>query len=539
MALLDQFGHPLPPVSTSRMTARASRDAGAYRGSISGWRGPQVHSPEGESRERDVMQRRAADLAANDWAAHSAVEAISGNAIGTGLVPKASIPADMLGISSESARELGKRMEWAFALWTSEADVRGQCHFADLQNLGIRTMLSLGEMLHLAVMLNEKERERQNRTFSLALQTLSPARLMTPSDQQSDPFIRDGVRLSEYGRPEGYWLATPKASPQSSFVSVERSALLAADFTYVPARVGHRPGVFHLFRHETDEQVRGVSAFSKGIELFRNLSDAISYELFAQVIAASFPVFVALENGGVQLPDYVTEGREGDGERRERQLVQDLSPGQFLYGNENEKPYVLESKRPSANFSAFVEIVLRATAASVGIPYESLTKDFSKTNYSSARAALNEAWKLYSFYRNWFGRLYCQPVYEMVIEEAFLRGMFELPKGAPGFYEARKFWCNVDWIGPSRGFVDPVKEITATILALQNRLMTYGEAWAETGRDFDEGYARMLDESPLLALLGPLSLSTKPGKPGKDTAPEGDEKPEGDAPEEETGEEDE
>ena len=101
MALLDQFGHPLPPVSTSRMTARASRDAGAYRGSISGWRGPQVHSPEGESRERDVMQRRAADLAANDWAAHSAVEAISGNAIGTGLVPKASIPADMLGISSE------------------------------------------------------------------------------------------------------------------------------------------------------------------------------------------------------------------------------------------------------------------------------------------------------------------------------------------------------------------------------------------------------------------------------------------------------
>lgn len=541
MALLDQFGHPLSPVSTSRMTARASRDAGAYRGSISGWRGPQVHSPEGESRERAVMQRRAADLAANDWAAHSAVEAISGNAIGTGLVPKASIPADMLGISPESARELGKRMEWAFTLWSAEADVRGQCHFADLQNLGMRTMLSMGEMLHLAIMFDEKERERQGRAFSFALQTLAPARMMTPGDKRSEPYIRDGVCLSEYGRPEGYWLATPKASPLSSSLSVERSALPAADFTYVPARVGHRPGAFHLFRHETDEQVRGVSAFSKGIELFRNLSDAISYELFAQVIAASFPVFVALENGGTQLPDSVREqffGEDG-GERQERQLVQDLSPGQFLYGNENEKPYVLESKRPSANFSAFVEIVLRATAASVGIPYESLTKDFSKTNYSSARAALNEAWKLYSFYRNWFGRLYCQPVYEMVMEEAFLRGMFELPKGAPGFYEARKFWCNVDWIGPSRGFVDPVKEITATILALQNRLMTYGEAWAERGGDFDEGYARMLEESPLLAQLGPLSLSTKIGKAGKDAAPEGDEKPEGEGPEKGTGEEDE
>lgn len=538
MPLFDQFGHPVHPVSTSRMTARASRDAGAFRGSIAAWRGPQVHSPQGESRERAVMQRRAADLAANDWAAHSAVEAIAGNAVGTGLVPKASLPADMLGLSPESAREIGKKMEWAFALWTSEADVRGQCHFPDLQSLGIRTMLGMGEMLHLAVMLGEEERERQGRAFSFALQTLDPARLTTPAEKATDPAVRDGVRLSACGRPEGYWLATPKASPESAFLSVERSALTASDFTYVPARVGHRPGVFHLFRHETDEQVRGVSAFSKGIELFRNLSDAISYELFAQVIAASFPVFVALENGGTQLPDYVRDQFEPDGEPGEER-IQHLQPGQIQYGNANEKPYVLESKRPSANFSAFVEIVLRATAASVGIPYESLTKDFSKTNYSSARAALNEAWKLYSFYRHWFGRLYCQPVYEMVIEEAYLRGFFELPKGAPGFYEARKFWCNADWIGPSRGFVDPVKEITATILALQNRLMTYGEAWAERGGDFDEGLARMLEESPLLERLGLLSLSAKTAKPGKGAASEDEEKPEDEAPEEKTGEDDE
>ncbi|MFR3458939.1 MAG: phage portal protein [Bilophila wadsworthia] len=189
-------------------------------------------------------------------------------------------------------------MEWAFALWTSEADVRGQCHFVDLQNLGLRTMLSLGEMLHLAVMLNEKERERQNRTFSLALQTLSPARLMTPSDQQSDPLIRDGVRLSEYGRPEGYWLATPKASPQSSFLSVERSALLSEDFTYVPARVGHRPGV--TFRHETDEQVRRFGV----LQGHRAVPQPVRRHQLRAVRAghsASF-VFVALENGRVQLP---------------------------------------------------------------------------------------------------------------------------------------------------------------------------------------------------------------------------------------------
>lgn len=512
MAILDPSGRP---VSTSRMVAKASRDSGAHRGSIAEWFGPQVSTPQGESRERSVMQRRAADLSANSWAAHSAVEAISVNAIGTGLVPTSSIPADMLGIPPEAARELGKRMEWAFALWTTEADVRGQCHFSDLQNLGIRTMLGLGEMVHLVVMFGDADCKRFDRSFSLALQTLSPSRLMTPSDLTADPYVRDGVRLSDYGRPEGYYLATPKAAIESSLLSIESTALLSSDFTYVPSRVGHRPGLFHLFRHETDEQVRGVSAFSKGIELFRNLSDAISYELFAQVIAASFPVFIAMENGGAQLPAGVAEafGTVEEGEAAER--LQRITPGQIVYGNANEKPQVLESNRPSSNFQAFVDIVLRATAASVGIPYESLTKDFSKTNYSSARAALNEAWKLYSFYREWFGRLYCQPLYEMVIEEAYLRGMFELPAGAPGFYEARKFWCNADWRGPSRGFVDPVKEITATILALQNRLMTYKEAWAERGGDFDEAVATMLEEDPMLDRLGPLNLTTKTVKPEK------------------------
>ncbi len=532
MALLDQFGRP---VSTSRMTAQPSRDAGAFRGSISGWYGPQVHSRIGETRERTVMQRRASDLAANDWAAHSAVEAISGNAIGTGLVPKASIPSDMLGIPSETAREIGKQMEWAFAIWSVEADVRGQCHFVDLQNLGIRTMLNMGEMLHLPVMFDEETRKKQGRDFAFALQSLSPSRLMTPTDMETNPYVRDGVQFSEYGRPLGYWLATPKASLDSSFLTVEHSALLTTDFTYVPAQVGHRPGMFHLFRHEVDEQVRGVSAFSKGIELFRNLEDAIDYELFAQVIAASFPVFIAQESGTAGLPDFV---HEANVEPEERELYQKISPGNVLYGGPNEKPYVLESNRPSANFSAFVEIVLRAMAASLGIPYESLTKDFSKTNYSSARAALNEAWKLYNFYRQWFGRLYCQPVYEMVIEEAFLRGIITLPKNAPGFYEARKLWCNADWIGPSRGFVDPVKEITATILALNNRLMTYGEAWAERGRDFDEGCAQMLEENPLLARLGTLNLSTKTANSGKNATPDDGKKPEDEGSEEKTGEKD-
>ncbi len=44
----------------------------------------------------------------------------------------------------------------------------------------------------------------------------------------------------------------------------------------------------------------------------------------------------------------------------------------------------------------------------------------------------------------------------------------------------------------------PVKEIQAVVMALQNNLMTYGEAWGERGGDWDEGSATILHEAPTL-----------------------------------------
>lgn len=489
--LVDACGQP---ISTRRYVPQASRDAGAYRDPLAGWRGPMVASREQGAVERQVAQRRAGDLAANDWAAGSALQSITSNSIGTGLLPKASIPADMLGISPEDAARIGKQMEWAWSRWCAEADIRGLCHFHDLQLLGLRSMLAKGEMLHLAVMRQESERQEQGCLFSLAMQAVRPERLQTPADLRINPAIRDGISFNDAGRPLWYYIANPQASALDAFATTE--TLTSADFSAIPATRAHRRLVFHLFRHEEEEQTRGVSAFAPGIALFRNLSDALNYELFAQVIAASFPVFIATESA-----DHLPLDTDADEAAPESERYHEIRPGQVYYGETNQRPYPLESRRPSANFSSFVEIILRAMAASQGIPYETLAKDYSKTNYSSMRAALNESWKLYNFYRQWFARSYCQPIWQMLIEEAVLRGFVRLPANAPGFYDCPELWCNASWVGPARGFVDPVKEIQAVILALKNHLMTYGDAWAERGGDFDEGVEIMLAEAPLLEKL--------------------------------------
>jgi hypothetical protein len=39
----------------------------------------------------------------------------------------------------------------------------------------------------------------------------------------------------------------------------------------------------------------------------------------------------------------------------------------------------------------------------------------------------------------------------------FYKGMIE----APGFYQNKALWCRCKWIGPGRGWIDPVKEAKA------------------------------------------------------------------------------
>lgn len=494
-SILDSRGRPVPQAPLTS----PSRESGSYRGTLSHYRTRRVGTPLGEAAERVITQERAADLYANNFAAKSSVDSIATNAVGTGLMPRPVIPYKQLGISRDEAKEVKEQMLWNWEEWCPQADAAARMAFEDLQLLGIKSLLRPGELVHLPVMLPVDGIER---TYGLALQALSPLRMCTPSDLSASPDIRDGVHLNAHGAPLGYYIAAPVAALGRT---VDKSALTSADFRYIKAKNGHRPGIFHIFKNDDEEQVRGTSSLGPGMKLFKNLDDAIDYELLAQVLAASFPVFIGMDAERGALPPDVRERLGyGPGGEPKRSLHQTVDPGTFVYGEPGEKPEVLESRRPSQNFMAFCELVLRAQGAMQQMPYEVVMKDFSKSNYSSIRAAMNEAWKVFMLYRRFYARHYCQPIWAMVQEEAYLRGRLKLPKGAPGFYERRLMWCNSYWDGPSRGFVDPVKEVLANIYAINNRLASRTKVLAEQGEDFDETMDVIEDEDERMKDMPPI-----------------------------------
>ena len=326
--LVNHLGRPL----AQERLSTPSRDSGSMRGSISGYRPRRVGTQAGETAERHLTQDRAQDLYANDFAARSLVDSIATNAVGTGLTPQPLIPWKRLGITEEQAADVKDQMEWIWAEWCPQADVAGRMHFEDLQFSGLCSILRMGEKIHVPVM--DDPTPQNGRSFSLALQALSPKRLGTPTDKQHDPTIRDGVHLSEYGRPLGHWVSAPKPSAWAA----PASSLTSDQYRYIPARIGHRPGIFHLFRQDEEEQVRGVSCLSTGVKLFRNLGDAIDHELLAQVLAASFPIFIAQEGGRSGLPDAVmeqynlAEPRDEGGAR----YYQNVDPGSMMYANKDD-----------------------------------------------------------------------------------------------------------------------------------------------------------------------------------------------------------
>jgi lambda family phage portal protein len=138
--------------------------------------------------------------------------------------------------------------------------------------------------------------------------------------------------------------------------------------------------------------------------------------------------------------------------------------------------------RPNVAFEAFMLAVERRIAAGMNLPYELFAKDFSRVNYSSARAALLEAWRYFNGRRRWLTTTWLKPIYELWLEEAVNSGVID----APDFYANRYAYTRCRFVFGGKGWVDPVKEITAAKLRLEIGVSTLEQECAEQGLDWEE-----------------------------------------------------
>lgn len=445
-----------------------ARTGASNKGSLAEWR-PRLLSRYQEENQRKTLTKRARDLHANDGNAASIVGSMALNTTGYGLHPQSLPNLDALGVDPEDDQaveqvaKFARRAEWLFKRWSKRCDAGGRMTFGGLQYMAITRFYVDGEFFILSVRDDSAERR-----FSLTLQPVDPLRVRTPRGRMRDPQIRDGVILGKSSEALGYYVANRNDGRLLP-------AMDEKDFRIVRSRAGHRPVMIHgLLPTETD-QVRGVSILAPAMETFFNLYDYLDYELLGAILAASFPVAIESQHG----PGHNADDPEAD-------PFKEVVPGRVVHLKPGQKVDTLKSNRPSDSFKPFTERLLRAAGAACGQPYERVAKDFSQTNYSSARAALLEAWKGDRLYQLWLVDSLCQPAWNMALEEFYLRGLVDTPRGMPGFYEALDAWCETDWTPPARGSIDPLKEEQAKALALKNKTTTRAKLAKEDGGDWEE-----------------------------------------------------
>jgi capsid protein len=118
-------------------------------------------------------------------------------------------------------------------------------------------------------------------------------------------------------------------------------------------------------------------------------------------------------------------------------------------------------------------------------------------NYASYRSAMLEAWRVFKTKRKWLGDQLCQPVYTMLMEEAYLRKDLKVRR----FYQNMWKLTRADWVGPPKGQIEPVKEVQADVLAIKNKLKSREEVMLENDRDLLSTFEQIADEKETMEEL--------------------------------------
>ena len=468
-----------------RQAIKVSDKFGSYRGAErnrmrSSW------LPGGGSADQDIipdlpeLRERSRDLNRNDAHASGITNTMTTNVVGTGIRPQSRIDREVLGISENKALKYQKKAERVWKKWLPFSDAGNRMDFYEIQQLIDRQILENGEAIIIPVMLKDK-----NRPYSLALQVIESDRLATPPEKRGDKTVRAGVRVGENGEPISYFIQKMHPGDYRYTKADDRK------FVEIPARNEYgRPNVFHLYPVQRSGQTRGVPFFASVLTYFKDLSEYTEAELVAARIAACFSIFITSESS--------MDVNTGYDRNFKGQLLESLEPGMIKHLLPGESVSSFNPQRPSATFEPFVERMLRAISASLGLPYELVAKDFSKTNYSSARAALLEARRYFKVRQEWLARKLCQPVWDMVLEEGYLRGDL----GSIPFYEKRQNWVNASWITPGWEWVDPLKEAKAAEVGIKNGIVTYSDLFSAQGKDWEECFEQRKREEEKIKELG-------------------------------------
>ncbi len=415
------------------------------------------------------------------------------NVIGSGIGMQAQVmttrdtPAERVNDAIEE-----EWCEWAHA---ENCHTGGRLAFAHLERAAMAQVFATGECF-----IRKHYRPFGRSKVPYALELIEAERV---ADEFTAPYlsaqnsnhVRMGIEVDEFYRPVAYFIR--RRHPNEYRLSSATPDMIER----VPA-----DQIIHLAVVDRWPQTRGEPWMHAVARTFNDLAGYTEAEITRARVQASVPWTIETpedsESWGTPSTD---QGAEGDGSVEmevEAGIAKRLNPG--------EKMNAPAPNSPNPALDPFVRYMLRELAAGTGPSYESLSRDYSQSNYSSSRLALLDDRDLWRFYQSWFICEFRHKIHREWLQAAVLA------RAIPGVTveqyasEPRKFEAV---LFKPRGWtwIDPTKEVEAYDQAVKSGYTTVTDVIAQTagGQDIEDILTTRARELKMMKEAG-LTFETSP-----------------------------
>ncbi len=506
-------------ITVPKVTAEGGFD-GASRLSreLAMWSSP-IRSADGALlRDKDTLDARSTDLERNDGYITNGVQTFKDSIVGNQYRLNARPKFRALGLTDEWAEKFQERAETMFTAYAESpecwVDASRHNTLTGLVRLAVALGVTVGESVSTVEWIRQV-----GRPYNTAIQMIDPLRLSNPDGNSDTQFLRKGVLMDRYGAPISYNFR--ESLPNEYFGSdLYRWKTVKA---YKP---WGRKMVMHYFEQKRVAQSRGIGVLVsvlKEIKMTKKYSDvvlqnAVLNASFAAVLESDLPPVDAFDSIGGDsgmnswAAEYLASVAAYTGESPNMHLDGVRIPVAYP----GTKLHIQNAGQPGGVGTNFEQSLLRHIAAGFGLSYEEFSRDFTQTNYSSARAAMGQTKKLMIAFKKYTADAFATDVYRLWFEEALGAGHFDdmMPKNAPNFYEGmnKDYYTNCTWIGAASGQIDELKETEAAALRVKSGFSTWEKECANFGEDYRDVFAQRAREQKMQESLNLVfDLGSKTG----------------------------
>ncbi len=433
-----------------------------------------------------TMRGRARALIRDASYAKRAKTLVVNNVVGTGV----GLQAQVKNIRGALNRRVNADIEEAWLAWckADACHTGGRLHFKQMERVVMGQVFEAGE-----VFLRKHPARFGRSDVPIALEVIESERLAdefqsTYLQSGTENEVRMGVEVDRFFRPVAYYFR--QRHPQD------------VRFTGTLDMIERVPAdqILHLAVVDRWPQTRG-EPWLHAVE--RRLNDMDAYSE-AEIIRARVQ---ALTAGAIETPEDI----ESLGERQEDGSAEmELEAGVYKRLLPGEKLSPGHVTAPNPALDPFMRYMLREAAAGIGVSYESLSRDYSQSNYSSSRLALLDDRDMWRFYQSWYICDFREPLFETWLQSAVLSraipsiSVDEYANNIAKFERVRYKPRGWSW-------VDPTKEVAAYKEAVKSGFTTVSDVIAATagGQDIEDVLDMRAEELALMDEKG-LSFETSP-----------------------------